>query len=209
MALSASDIRSALSLPSHPRRAHPAAKKPDGISRELFSLIGPSAPSLAAHLAKPRLKQKPSFGAGGTVKWYAVPLPPPHPPQPVHTGNTDRSETAPAKTPSSSPTGSNSSTPTAVRHAPPLPRTPPILPQSIRSQSTTCSQSHTTTPRTSTPGFWRVRLPNSPPRASHDRPQITNGQRRRQTICSRSSKNTISAGMSYTTATITLTAPSA
>ncbi|KAG8218672.1 hypothetical protein J3R82DRAFT_4338 [Butyriboletus roseoflavus] len=78
MALSASDIRSALSLPqssSHPRRSHPApAKKPDGISRELYSLIGPSAPSLAAHLAKPRLKQKPSFGAGGTVKWEHRPF---------------------------------------------------------------------------------------------------------------------------------------
>ncbi|KAH0839959.1 hypothetical protein J3R83DRAFT_914 [Lanmaoa asiatica] len=75
MAISASDIRSALSLPqftpgpSLPRRTHSSStKKPDGISRELYSLIGPSAPSLAAHLAKPRLKQKPSFGSGGTCE---------------------------------------------------------------------------------------------------------------------------------------------
>ncbi|KJA29863.1 hypothetical protein HYPSUDRAFT_60712 [Hypholoma sublateritium FD-334 SS-4] len=78
MAASAADIRSALSLPegsasagpSQPKKAHTNTRKPDGISRELYSLIGPSAPSLAAQLAKPRLKQKPNFG--GTVprtKW--------------------------------------------------------------------------------------------------------------------------------------------
>lgn len=79
MAASAADIRSALSLPegsasagpSQPKKAaHANTRKPDGISRELYSLIGPSAPSLAAQLAKPRLKQKPNFG--GTVartKW--------------------------------------------------------------------------------------------------------------------------------------------
>lgn len=77
MAVSASDIRSALSLPQPapaPRRTHSSStKKPDGISRELYSLIGPSAPSLAAHLAKPRLKLKPNLGGGATVKWYAIP----------------------------------------------------------------------------------------------------------------------------------------
>ena len=37
---------------------------------ELYSLIGPSAPSLAAsQLSKPRLKQKPNLGGGGRVKW--------------------------------------------------------------------------------------------------------------------------------------------
>ena len=80
MAASAADIRSALSLatpsPStpiqgQPRKATPAAKKPEGISRELYALIGPSAPSLAAQLAKPRLKQKPNLGGGGKAKWYA------------------------------------------------------------------------------------------------------------------------------------------
>ncbi|KAG2154956.1 uncharacterized protein EDB93DRAFT_1266060 [Suillus bovinus] len=80
MAVSASDIRSALSLPSSSTPVQSAAsaprksqgqvtKKPEGISRELYALIGPSAPSLVAHLAKPRLKQKPNFGSGGNVKW--------------------------------------------------------------------------------------------------------------------------------------------
>jgi len=80
MAASSADIRSALSLPersdsagpSQPKKTyHPAVRKPEGISRELYSLIGPSAPSLAAQLAKPRLKKKPHFGGGGIrVKWY-------------------------------------------------------------------------------------------------------------------------------------------
>ncbi|OJA09305.1 hypothetical protein AZE42_03129 [Rhizopogon vesiculosus] len=80
MAVSASDIRSALSLPSSstpvlsaqpaPRKSQgQATKKPEGISRELYALIGPSAPSLVAHLAKPRLKQKPNLSSGGKVKW--------------------------------------------------------------------------------------------------------------------------------------------
>ncbi|KAG9317493.1 hypothetical protein JVU11DRAFT_1696 [Chiua virens] len=71
------------------RKSHhsASAKKPDGISRELYSLIGPSAPSLAANLTKPRLKQKPNFGGGGIVKWYAVPLVPTPLPT-IQTGNT-------------------------------------------------------------------------------------------------------------------------
>ncbi|OAX44491.1 hypothetical protein K503DRAFT_764907 [Rhizopogon vinicolor AM-OR11-026] len=80
MAVSASDIRSALSLPSSstpvpsaqpaPRKSQgQVTKKPEGISRELYALIGPSAPSLVAHLAKPRLKQKPNLSSGGKVKW--------------------------------------------------------------------------------------------------------------------------------------------
>ena len=80
MAVSASDIRSALSLPgtstsgssSQPPVKRPAGtstKKPEGISRELYALIGPSAPSLAAQLAKPRLKQKPNLGATTNSKW--------------------------------------------------------------------------------------------------------------------------------------------
>ncbi|KAI3621491.1 swr1-complex protein 4 [Moniliophthora roreri] len=79
MAASAADIRSALSIagPSTSsasrapvkKQASQSLRKPEGISRELYSLIGPSAPSLAAQLAKPRLKQKPNLGGGGKVKW--------------------------------------------------------------------------------------------------------------------------------------------
>ncbi|KAF7432954.1 swr complex subunit [Pleurotus ostreatus] len=80
MAASASDIRSALSIASQPQNPAqtPAqskklqaqsSRKPDGISRELYSLIGPSAPSLAAQLAKPKLKQKPNLGSRSVVKW--------------------------------------------------------------------------------------------------------------------------------------------
>lgn len=77
---SAADVRSILSLPnlstpgpSQPRKqpgTTERARKPEGISRELYSLIGPSAPTLAAQLVKPRLKQKPNLGGGGRVKWY-------------------------------------------------------------------------------------------------------------------------------------------
>ncbi|KAI0690396.1 hypothetical protein BC835DRAFT_1364881 [Cytidiella melzeri] len=77
---SAADVRSILSLPNpstpgpSQTRKQPGtterARKPEGISRELYSLIGPSAPTLAAaQLAKPRLKQKPNLGGGGRVKW--------------------------------------------------------------------------------------------------------------------------------------------
>ncbi|KAJ2931670.1 hypothetical protein H1R20_g5401, partial [Candolleomyces eurysporus] len=79
MAASASDIRSALSLPdpssvagpSQPKKPAPTTRKPEGISRELYSLIGPSQPSVAAQVAKPRLKQKPRFATGisSATKW--------------------------------------------------------------------------------------------------------------------------------------------
>ena len=79
---SAADVRSILSLPnpsapgpSQPRKqpgTSERARKPEGISRELYSLIGPSAPTIAAQLAKPRLKQKPNLGGGGRVKWCAI-----------------------------------------------------------------------------------------------------------------------------------------
>ncbi|KAJ3921841.1 hypothetical protein F5877DRAFT_35054 [Lentinula edodes] len=76
---SASDVRSILSLPavsspaagpSQPKKQVVVSnRKPEGISRELYSLIGPSAPTLLAQLAQPRLKQKPNLGGGGKVKW--------------------------------------------------------------------------------------------------------------------------------------------
>lgn len=79
---SAADVRSILSLPSSsaaPSQPQPkkpigqSNRKPEGISRELFALIGPSAPSIAAQLAKPRLKQKPNLGSGGgKVKWRGI-----------------------------------------------------------------------------------------------------------------------------------------
>ncbi|KAF6762085.1 SWR1-complex protein 4 [Ephemerocybe angulata] len=77
--VSLADIRSALSIPdstegagpSQPKKQAQTTRKPEGISRELYSLIGPSQPFLAAQLAKPRLKQKPKFATGGTAatKW--------------------------------------------------------------------------------------------------------------------------------------------
>jgi hypothetical protein len=79
MAATAADVRSILSLPepsstpgpSQPKKpAATSTRKPEGISRELYSLIGPSAPSIAAQLAKPRLKQKPNFGSSAKVRWY-------------------------------------------------------------------------------------------------------------------------------------------
>ncbi|OJT07101.1 SWR1-complex protein 4 [Trametes pubescens] len=79
MAASAADVRSILSIPtpsastSTPQQKKPQAaeraKKPDGIPRELYALIGPSAPAIATQFAKPRLKQKPNLGSGGRVKW--------------------------------------------------------------------------------------------------------------------------------------------
>ncbi|KAL0949355.1 hypothetical protein HGRIS_009424 [Hohenbuehelia grisea] len=77
MAASAADVRSILSIPSQsgtPQATQKkpqaqSARKPEGISRELFSLIGSSAPTLAAQLLKPRLKQKPNLGNRSCVKW--------------------------------------------------------------------------------------------------------------------------------------------
>ena len=94
MAASAADLRSVLSLPtpSTPSSSQPplptassslnpalngtkpkGGRKPDGISRELYSLIGPSATSLSAQIAKPKFKQKPNLstgaGAAKAEKW--------------------------------------------------------------------------------------------------------------------------------------------
>ena len=85
MAASAADVRSILSIPNPPASGSGSgaqqakklqqaerAKKPEGIPRELYALIGPSAPTLAAQFAKPRLKQKPNLGGGGRVKWKVM-----------------------------------------------------------------------------------------------------------------------------------------
>ena len=164
MAISASDIRSALSLPQSTPAPRRAAKKPDGISRELYSLIGPSAPSLAAHLAKPRLKQKPNLGGGGTVKWYATPFI--HsPPQTVTPRREHRTFTNSARSDAlqlshwvklSDPVV-GTSYPSSHIH----PR--PSFFQSIPLQSTTFPQSRSTTPKTSTRISWTVRPLHPPP----------------------------------------------
>lgn len=78
MAVSSADMRSALSLPAavpnNPtKKTAPGSglpKKPDGIPRELYALIGDSTPMLATQLAKPRLKQKPKLGGGSKSTWY-------------------------------------------------------------------------------------------------------------------------------------------
>lgn len=64
----ASDLRAILSLPqqtpgasgsSKPSKAKGSnAKKPEGISRELYSLIGDSAPAVVAQYARPKFKPK-------------------------------------------------------------------------------------------------------------------------------------------------------
>ncbi|CAK5265766.1 unnamed protein product [Mycena citricolor] len=78
MAASSADVRSALELPSassshlqasSKKIAAQTTRKPEGISRELFSLIGPSATTLVAQLAQPRLKQKPNLGGNNNSKW--------------------------------------------------------------------------------------------------------------------------------------------
>ena len=71
MAASDADVRSILSIPNPPTagastqakkpQAAERAKKPEGIPRELYALIGPAAPTLAAQFAKPKLKQKTAY----------------------------------------------------------------------------------------------------------------------------------------------------
>ncbi|OCF78753.1 SWR1-complex protein 4 [Kwoniella mangroviensis CBS 8886] len=83
--MSSSDVRSILNLPqagpSAPRRsttANPAAKKPDGISRELYALIGDNAPSLAeaqASIAAVKYREKPSLKSK-KVHWEWTPFSP-------------------------------------------------------------------------------------------------------------------------------------
>ncbi|KAK7061914.1 SWR1-complex protein 4 [Favolaschia claudopus] len=72
------EVRAILDLPStssatptipQKKLSVPTIRKPEGISRELYSLIGPSSTTLVAQLAKPRLKQKPNLNAGSKIKW--------------------------------------------------------------------------------------------------------------------------------------------
>ncbi|WWD20813.1 hypothetical protein CI109_105290 [Kwoniella shandongensis] len=72
--MSSQDVRSILNLPqagpSQARRAVAIVKKPDGISRELYALIGDNAPSLAeaqASLAAVKYRDRP--GMRKKVKW--------------------------------------------------------------------------------------------------------------------------------------------
>lgn len=207
MAVSASDIRSALSLPPPPRRTHPAPpKKPDGISRELYALIGPSAPSLAAHLAKPRLKQKPTFGTGGSVKWYASPLPP-LPVQPscrAHRPftNSARSDTLQLShwVKLSDPDGGASYLPCPA--SPICPPDYPFAKYNVQPQPHDYSQDEYTR-------LLEGACTTSPSPISHSCEQTTTGQRTRQTISSGWYASMTSAGMSSTTATTTLSVPPA
>ncbi|ORY31305.1 hypothetical protein BCR39DRAFT_527424 [Naematelia encephala] len=75
--MSSNDIRSILSLPqtaassSQARRSVPLAKKPEGISRELYALIGDNAPSLAqaqSSLAAVKYRDRPKLKAK-SAKW--------------------------------------------------------------------------------------------------------------------------------------------
>lgn len=84
---SAADVRSILSIPDPSTSQPPSAStstpttatapkqrrapKPDGISRELYALIGSSVPTLTAQLSKPKYKPKPKNFAGGgrATKW--------------------------------------------------------------------------------------------------------------------------------------------
>ena len=53
-----------------PESGAPPSYTDDGISRELYALIGPSAPTLTAQLAKPKFKAKPKLSGGAkAVKW--------------------------------------------------------------------------------------------------------------------------------------------
>jgi DNA methyltransferase 1-associated protein 1 len=76
---SANDIRDILSLPREPSTSTAVPRKsggpgtglrkPEGISRELYSLLGDNVPTLVAQFARPKFKQKPVFGKGKST-WY-------------------------------------------------------------------------------------------------------------------------------------------
>ncbi|TYJ52625.1 SWR1-complex protein 4 [Cryptococcus floricola] len=84
--MSSSDIRSILNLPQAGSSSHhppapkklPQPKKPDGISRELYALIGDNAPSLAdaqASIAAVKYREKPAFKSK-KVHWEWTPFTP-------------------------------------------------------------------------------------------------------------------------------------
>jgi len=78
--MTSQDVRSILNLPlagpsgsgsSAPRRSAAAPRKPDGISRELYALIGDNAPSLAeaqASIAAVKYRDRPKLKAK-KVRW--------------------------------------------------------------------------------------------------------------------------------------------
>lgn len=85
--MSSQDVRSILNLPqagssavsssSAPRRSTAPPKKPDGISRELYALIGNNAPSLAeaqASIAAVKYRDRPKLKAK-KVKWCVDQVP--------------------------------------------------------------------------------------------------------------------------------------
>ncbi|CAE6505686.1 unnamed protein product [Rhizoctonia solani] len=72
---SSADVRDILSLPAGSSALIPAAKKivsnarkPDGISREVYALIGDNSPTLVQTHAAPKLKQRPTFGKTNVAK---------------------------------------------------------------------------------------------------------------------------------------------
>lgn len=76
--MTSQDVRSILNLPQAgpssapaPKKLAKVARKPDGISRELYALIGDNAPSLAevqASTAAVRYRDRPKL-KGKKVKW--------------------------------------------------------------------------------------------------------------------------------------------
>jgi len=77
--ISASDLRAILPLPipisnndassqHQPPTKKPIAKRPNGMSREVYNIIGPSAPSLV--VKKPQYKQRPNVSGS---KWRVLP----------------------------------------------------------------------------------------------------------------------------------------
>lgn len=76
--MSSQDVRSILNLPlagpsttPAPRKSTAASRKPDGISRELYALIGDNAPSLAeaqASIAAVKYRERPKLKTK-KVKW--------------------------------------------------------------------------------------------------------------------------------------------
>lgn len=84
--MTSQDVRSILNLPqagpsapsasSSSKRSAPQHRKPDGISRELYALIGDNAPSLAeaqASIAAVKYRDRPKLKAK-KVKWCVSPF---------------------------------------------------------------------------------------------------------------------------------------